>query len=41
MLQSRERIPVVILENHEDLAWAVAQRMAAVIRERNGAGGGA
>ncbi len=38
MLQKTERIPVVIMEDHEDLSWAVARRMAEVIREKNDRG---
>lgn len=38
MLHSRERIPVVVMESHEDMAWAVAGRIATIIRERNAQG---
>mgnify|MGYP006279318815 FL=1 len=33
--RSRERVPVLIMENHELLARTVANRMATLIRERN------
>jgi glucosamine-6-phosphate deaminase len=36
---ARERIPVVVLDDHAELARAVARRMANVIRARNAAGG--
>jgi len=38
MLHVRERVPVVVAEGHDDMAWAVAQRIAAIIREKNGRG---
>jgi len=38
MLHSRERVPVVVMESHEDMAWAVAGRIAAIIRDRNAEG---
>ncbi len=38
MTHSRERVPVVVAEGHQDIAWAVAGRIAAIIRERNEAG---
>ena len=36
-----ERIPVAIAETHEDIARAVAARIAAIVRERHGQGRGA
>ncbi len=38
MLQSRERIPVVLMEDHESMARALAERIARIIRERNAQG---
>ena len=31
MLHSRERVPVVVMESHEEMALAVAGRIAAII----------
>ncbi len=33
-----EKVPVVVMDSHEDMAWAVAGRIAAIIRERNAEG---
>jgi glucosamine-6-phosphate deaminase len=38
MLESRERIPVVVMDDHEELGRAVARRIAAIVREKNGRG---
>ena len=38
MRHSIERVPVVVTEGHDDMAWAVAQRMATIIREKNARG---
>jgi glucosamine-6-phosphate deaminase len=38
MLQSRERIPVVLLDDHESMARTLAERVAGTIRERNAGG---
>ncbi len=38
MLHSKERVPVVVTESHDDMAWAVAERIAAIIRDRNARG---
>jgi len=38
MLHSREQVPVVVMESHEDMAWAIAGRIAAIIRDRNAEG---
>lgn len=38
MLQRRERVRVVLMEDHDSLSRAVAGRIAAVIQERNGQG---
>lgn len=38
MLERRERIRVVLMEDHDSIARAVAGRIATVIRERNGQG---
>ena len=38
MLHSREKVPVVVMESHEDMSWAVAGRIAAIIREKNARG---
>jgi len=38
MQHSRERVPVVVMDSHEDMAWAVASRIAAIIRQRNAEG---
>jgi len=35
MRHSLERVPVVVMDSHEDMAWAVAGRIAAIVRERN------
>ena len=39
MLHGRERIPVVLMEDHESMARALAERIAEVIRHRNARGG--
>ena len=38
MQHSREKVPIVVMDSHEDMAWAVASRIAAIIRERNAEG---
>jgi glucosamine-6-phosphate deaminase len=38
MLHSREQVPVVVMESHEDISWAVAGRIAGIIREKNAKG---
>jgi glucosamine-6-phosphate deaminase len=38
MHSRREQVPVIILDTHEDMALAVAGRIAAIIRERNAEG---
>jgi len=38
MQDSREKVPVVIMDSHEDMAWAIAARIANIIRERNAEG---
>lgn len=38
MAQNTERVPVVILENYEEIAKIIADRIAAVIRARNAEG---
>lgn len=38
MLQSRERIRVVLMEDHESMARSLAERIATIIRDRNARG---
>ena len=38
MQDRMERVPVVIMDGHQDMAWAVAGRIASIIRERNAEG---
>jgi glucosamine-6-phosphate deaminase len=38
MQDSREKVPVVVVDSHEDMAWAIAARIAKIIRDRNAEG---
>jgi glucosamine-6-phosphate deaminase len=38
MQQRKEQVPVIVMDSHDEMAWAVASRIAAIIRERNGEG---